>query len=214
VVRAFGGRYPFFEPTTPKLDEFSVRLHATRGHGCRASSYREGADRRPLNTTPPTVPKASISTAPPSTANSEPEPPDEECVGAASVADPRGARAALPAPPLAGWAGMFDVRDPECGAAPELRGPMPAPKRAPEERPPGEGGAPVCLACERGSAYSLAAGEPGSICTPGSSAAATGGGTVAPRIASNATFTHKATDKRTRSRIDDWSNGEPTRGGP
>jgi hypothetical protein len=122
-------------------------------------------------------------------------------MGTALFAGSRGATALPPPPFRFEWAERLVVREAERDPSLELCEPMPAPKRAPDEPPPEEGPAPVCLACARGRAYSLAAGEPGSMCTPGSRATAAGNVTVAASVESSTKFTHRATDTRTTTRI-------------
>ena len=162
VVTSFRRWVPAFRAVRPTLDKYSVSLHAaTDAEPCLQGGRRP----RPLSTTPPTVPRANISTAPPSTANSEPESPGEERARMTLFAAPRGAAALPPRPSRLEWAGRVAVREPGRGGPPELCEPMPAPKRPSVELAAEEAPAPVCLACARGSAYSLAAGEPGSMFT-------------------------------------------------
>jgi len=104
--------------------------------------YGDGADRRPLSTTPPTVPITSINAAPPSTANSEPEPP-EEARDTAPKVDPREVGVAFETPPPLKWAELFDVREPAWDGVPKRCATMPAPKSGAEDRPPPGGDAPV-----------------------------------------------------------------------
>ena len=90
---------------------------------------------------------------------------------------------------------------PECDDPPAPGGLMPAPNGTPaEELSWPAGPAPVCLAWFRGSAYCLAAGEPGSAWTPGSRPRATGTG-AARQLTANAARAPGTDTRRTRTSV-------------
>jgi hypothetical protein len=156
--------------------------------------HAEGVEwRLRLRTVPPNPPRTRIATAPPSSARLEPLPPEEAgeldtcsteegraacrpAVLTPPALEARPARTALALPegegddPPARGGPIPDLAVPEGeGDDPPARGgPIPAPKSGPDELPRAEDWEPVCRARFRGRAYSLAAGEPGSMWTPGS----------------------------------------------
>jgi hypothetical protein len=122
---------------------------------------------------PPNAPRMRIATAPPRSVSSDPSPPEEarELAARSAIAgtEVRGSDGAAPEAPRRTPCGVLPTADLARPDPPEPGGLIPAPNRAAEPvlaLP--EVLAPVCLAWFRGSAYSLAAGEPGSTWTPGS----------------------------------------------
>jgi hypothetical protein len=129
-----------------------------------------------LRIVPPNPPRTRIATPPARSARIEPSPPDEPPCELDARSTEEGSAAcgpavlAPPAPEARPEPTALAVPEPEREGddPPAPGGPIPAPKSGADELPLEEDWAPVCLARFRGSAYSLAAGEPGSIWTPGS----------------------------------------------
>jgi hypothetical protein len=139
---------------------------------------------------PPNAPSTRIATPPPSSASSELSLEEAGERSARSTAAGRGAAGRG----VRGWVGTTrdaSWRTPRgalsglglaCPDPPEPGGLIPAPNSAVESAA-WPGAAPVCLAWLIGSAYSFAAGDPGSACTPGSKPSAAWAETVKQLIA-------------------------------
>src|ERR1035438_6980990 len=117
---------------------------------------------------PPNPPRTRIATPPARSTRIEPPLPAEPVRELDALSTDEGIAAgrtgALAAsalePPTRPAARAFP--EPECDDPAAPGGPMPAPNRGPDGLPREAPSAPICLARLRGSAYSLAAGEPGS----------------------------------------------------
>src|SRR5579863_5884045 len=159
-----------------------MRADESRAAGYQESHHAPSEDRRTrLITTPPAHPRSRTAIAPPSRASSDPS-PEPSCAAMPRLVAPSDARGPLdgelsperrcgsrrlskPAPSRACEPAPLTVTGEPWERAP----PMPAPNSdvdalAPAPPPP----PPICRAWFRGSAYCLAAGEPGSTWTPGS----------------------------------------------
>jgi hypothetical protein len=166
-----------------------------------------GERRLPRSTVPPSAPSASTTTPPPSSARID-APPPAPCVREALCTaggswpprpstEPECAprRAGTPEPParLCAPSSERSGRPADVLAARRMPTPnTPAPPR----------GEPVRRAWDRGSAYSFAAGEPGSACTPFSSAVEEAGSATAQTAATKrVAAAGRATRMRTPARI-------------